>query len=79
MYTAGKKTKAINAFKRTSVVSPRDLYARYGERVNPRAIHGTDATTPCDVVPNGGSVIQSMIAGQESLRRHLLSGDDNET
>lgn len=77
MYTAGKKTKAINAFIRTSVVHPRDLYARYGERVNPRAIHGTDATTPSDVVPNGGSVIQSMIAGQESLRRHLPSENDS--
>lgn len=75
MYTAGKKTRAINSFKRTSVIRPRDLYARYGERFNPRAIHGTDATTITDVTPSGSAVIDSMISGQEMIRRHTKSED----
>lgn len=70
MYTAPKKTRRINSFVRTSVIKPRDLYARYGERFNPRAIHGTDASTPDDVAPVGSAVIQSMISAQQMIKKH---------
>lgn len=70
MLKAPKKTMSVNAFKRTSVVRARDLFARYGERINPKALHGTDAYTPADVVPQGSAVIDSMIHAQEMVRRH---------
>lgn len=76
MYTASKKTRAINAFKRTSIISPRDLYARYGMRINPKAIHSTDGSSPTAVVPEGSAVIQQMISGQEQLRKSVRSEDD---
>lgn len=76
MYSASKKTRAINSFKRTAVISPRDLYARYGLRINPKAIHSTDGTTSTAVVPEGSAVIQQMITGQEELRHATQHGDD---
>lgn len=77
MYQASKKTRSINAFKRMRVVKPRDLYARYGERVNPKAIHGTTANEPSTVVPPGQSVIGSMVSAQELLRTVAKKADDN--
>lgn len=77
MYQATKKTRAINAFKRMRVVKPRDLYARYGERVNPKAIHGTSANEPSTVVPSGQSVIGSMVSAQELLRTVAKNSDIN--
>lgn len=77
MYQATKKTRAINAFKRMRIVKPRDLYARYGERVNPKAIHGTTANQPSTVVPPGQSVIGSMVSAQELLRSVSKNVDDN--
>lgn len=76
MYSASKKTRAINSFKRTAVISPRDLYARYGMRINPKAIHSTDDSSPAAVVPEGSAVIQQMIRGQDELRQALKSKDD---
>lgn len=72
MYTATKKTRQINAFKRTSVIKARDIYARYGMRFNPKAIHSTDAKTPADVVPSGSAVIDSMIQAQQMIKRHSV-------
>lgn len=68
-YSGSKKTSDINKFIRTSVIRPRDLFAKYGERVNPRGIHSTSADMIATVMPEGGSVIQSMIAGQEALKK----------
>lgn len=76
MLKASKKTMETNAFKRTSVVRARDLYAKYGERVNPKALHGTDAGTPTDVTPSGSAVIDSMIAGQNMIRRYTRSDEE---
>lgn len=77
MYQATKKTRAINAFKRMRVVKPRDLYARYGERVNPKAIHGTTSNEPSAVVPSGQSVIGSMVSAQKLLRSMTKNEDAN--
>lgn len=77
MYTAPKKTRVINSFKRTAVQSPRDLYARYGQRMNPRAIHGSNGRDNSNVIPPGTSVIQSMIAAQRVLDDHKESIADN--
>lgn len=76
MYPASKKTRAINSFKRTAVVSPRDLYARYGMRINPKAIHSCAQGESSTVVPEGSSMIQQMILGQESLRKSTAQDDD---
>lgn len=76
MYTATKKTRKINAFHRTSVLSPRDLYAKYGMRYNTRAIHSSDGKTPSTVVPEGSAVISQMIRGQQELQKHKASSDD---
>ena len=75
MYTAGKKTRQINTFKRTGIISPRDIYARYGERRNIRAIHSTDAATLSDVMPSGSAVIDSMIAGQKMIRKNTAEDE----
>lgn len=71
MYTASKKTRSINAFKRECPVNARDLYAKYGMRINPKAVHGTDAKTSATVVPEGASVIGSMISAQKVLRDNV--------
>lgn len=76
MYSATKKTRAINAFKRIGVLSPRDLYAKYGMRYNTRAIHSSDGKSPSTVVPEGSAVINQMIAGQQELLKHKASNDD---
>lgn len=70
MYTATKKTRMINAFKRTSVIKARDIYARYGMRINTKGIHSTDAGTPADVMPTGTAVIDSMIQAQKMIKAH---------
>lgn len=76
MYTASKKTRKINSFVRSSVISPRDLYAKYGMRFNTRAIHSSDGKTSSIVVPEGAAVIGQMIAGQNELRRIKPADDD---
>lgn len=76
MYTATKKTRRINAFIRTSVISPRDLYAKYGMRFNTRAIHSSDGKTASTVVPEGSAVISQMIAGQKELMKQKQSTED---
>lgn len=76
MYPASKKTRAINSFKRTAVVSPRDLYARYGMRINPKAIHSCGEGQTSTVVPEGSSMIQQMILGQEALKKGAASEED---
>lgn len=68
MYPASKKTRSINAFQRTAVVRPRDLYAKYGQRANIKGIHSTSPDEIAPVIPNGGSVIDQMILGQETLQ-----------
>lgn len=68
MYQANKLTRAINAFQRTAVVRPRDLYAKYGQRANIRGIHSTSPDEIAPVIPNGGSVIDQMILGQKTLK-----------
>lgn len=73
MYPATEKTRLINKFRRQRVIKARDLYAKYGERFNVRAIHGTDASTPTDVIPEGQSVISSMVSAQNILRNHAKS------
>lgn len=74
MYQASKKTRSINAFRRTAVVRPRDLYAKYGQRANIKGIHSTSADEIAPVIPNGGSVIDQMILGQVTLRKGLDQG-----
>lgn len=74
MYQANKKTRSINAFQRTAVVKPRDLYAKYGQRANIKGIHSTSADEIAPVIPNGGSVIDQMILGQNTLRKGLNQG-----
>lgn len=74
MYQASKKTRSINAFQRTAVVRPRDLYAKYGQRANIKGIHSTSADEIAPVIPNGGSVIDQMILGQDTLRKCLDQG-----
>lgn len=68
MYPASKKTRSINAFQRTAVVRPRDLYAKYGQRANIKGIHSTSPDEIAPVIPNGGSVIDQMILGQNTLK-----------
>lgn len=76
MYSASKKTRKINSFVRSSVVSPRDLYAKYGMRFNTRAIHSSDGKTSSTVIPEGSAVIGQMIAGQKELSSRLNLDDD---
>lgn len=76
MYTASKKTRKINSFIRSAVLSPRDLYAKYGMRHNTRAIHSSDGKTSSTVVPEGSAVIGQMIAGQNELRKHKPADED---
>lgn len=75
MYQATKKTRMINSFKRMRIVKPRDLYAKYGERINPRAIHGTTSNEPSAVVPPGQSVIGSMVSAQNLLKSVVKQAD----
>lgn len=73
MYSATKKTRSINAFRRECPVNARDLYAKYGMRINPKAVHGTDSKSSATVIPEGSSVIGSMISAQNVLRNNVKS------
>lgn len=77
MYSATKKTRKINAFVRSSVISPRDLYAKYGPRFNTKAIHSSDGKTVSTVVPQGSAVIGQMIAGQNELNKVKAKQSDD--
>lgn len=68
-FTGSKKTSEINKFVRTSVIRPRDLFARYGERSNPRGVCSTSVDVTSTVIPEGGSVIGNMVAAQEALKK----------
>lgn len=68
MYQASKKTRSINAFVRSAVIRPRDLYAKYGQRANIKGVHSTSPDEVAPVIPNGGAVIDQMILGQKTLR-----------
>lgn len=77
MYQANKKTRSINAFQRSAIVRPRDLYAKYGQRANIKGVHSTSPDEIAPVIPNGGSVINQMILGQNTLKdgvAHLKEG-----
>lgn len=78
MYRASKKTRLINAFTRIAVLRPRDMYAKYGQRFNTRGLRGTDGSTTSDIIPQSQSVIDSMIAGQDALKRHLNDSTEAE-
>lgn len=78
MYQASKKTRSINAFLRTAVVRPRDLYAKYGQRANVKGIHSTSPNEIAPVIPNGGSVIHQMILGQQTLQNGIENSKSDE-
>lgn len=78
MYKATKRTRAYNSFVREAITSPRDLYAQYGMRVNPKSVHSTDAETIGIVVPESSAVISQMIAGQQALQSGMKKEKDSE-
>lgn len=68
-YSPNKKTRVINQFTRTKIIRPKDIFSRYGARNNPKGGYSSEADKEGTPVVQGTSVIQSMIIGQETLRK----------
>lgn len=75
-FTTNSKTRSINAFLRTKCLRPKDIFARFGARVNPKGGYSTTDGSSSVPAVEGTAVIQSMIIGQETLRKAVNPDDD---
>lgn len=76
MINSCKSTKSINSFQFVAIPSPRDVFARYGERLSSRGEYSTtanDYTSPALVNPS--STIDSMINAQRMLEHDVATGN----
>lgn len=69
MVNTCKDTRNINKFQYVAIPSPRDIFLKYGERVNNNPCYGTDANGDCDCVMMSHSVIEQCIAAERSLAK----------
>lgn len=75
-FSPNSKTRKLNAFLRTKCLRPKDIFARFGARVNPNGGYSASADTSSVPVVEGAAVIQSMVIGQETLRKAAKPDDD---
>lgn len=76
MLHAVKKSRQINSFTVVHPLHPRDLFARYGERATPNAIHTT--TREETVTPSPTSHVPSrQISIVQKILADLPSPDDD--
>lgn len=75
MINSCKATKEINSFQYVAIPSPRDVFARYGERLSNRGEYSTDASTlSSPSMVSAGSVIDQIINAQAMLERDCPTG-----
>lgn len=74
-YSPNEKTRIINQFARTKIIRPRDIFSRYGARNNLKGGYSSDADTIGTPAVQGTSVIQSMIIGQETIKKATKKKD----
>lgn len=72
MLKATKQTRQINSFVLVSIPSPRDLFARYGEKQG-QGIYASDGLVSGQVLNSGNTVIDQMIAAQSMLESECKS------
>lgn len=67
-----KATKQINAFVYSAIPSPRDIFRKYGERLNDKGVYTASADdSGSPQLVSGGSVIDQMINAQRMLESDL--------
>lgn len=67
MINSCKKTKDINSFRFVAIPSPRDVFARYGERLSSRGEYSSNGEAVAPAMVSAGSVIDQMINAQHYL------------
>ena len=67
MINSCKSTKRINAFCFVSIPSPRDVFARYGERLSSRGEYTSSGEQVLPALVSSSSVIDQMINAQSFL------------
>lgn len=67
MLHAVKKSRQINSFSEVHPPHPRDLYARYGERSTPNAIHTTTREEPAQPSPTSHIPMRQISTVQKIL------------
>ena len=67
MINSCKKTKDINSFRYVAIPSPRDVFARYGERFSSRGEYSSSGEAVAPAMVSAGSVIDQMINAQSYL------------
>lgn len=71
MINSCKKTKDINSFRFVAIPSPRDVFARYGERLSSRGEYSSAGETVAPAMVSSGSTIDQMINAQAFLEREI--------
>lgn len=71
MINSCKKTKDINSFRFVAIPSPRDVFARYGERLSSRGEYSSSGETVAPAMVSSGSIIDQMINAQSYLEREI--------
>lgn len=67
MINSCKKTKLINSFQYVAIPSPRDVFARYGERLSSRGEYTSSGEQTTPSLVSAGSTIEQMINAQRLL------------
>lgn len=67
MINSCKKTKDINSFRYVAIPSPRDVFARYGERLSSRGEYSSSGETVAPAMVSSGSTIDQIINAQHYL------------
>lgn len=67
MINSCKSTKSINSFQYVAIPNPRDVFAKYGERINSNGSFSCDASGGSPQLVSSSSVIDQMINAQSFL------------
>lgn len=73
MINSCKSTKAINSFQYVAIPSPRDVFARYGERVSNNGSFSCGIEGGSPQMVSATSVIDQMISAQNLIELDMSS------
>lgn len=73
MINSCKSTKVINSFQYVAIPSPRDVFARYGERVSNNGSFSCGVEGGSPQMVSSTSVIDQLISAQNLLEADMLS------
>lgn len=71
MINTCESTRRINAFQFVAIPSPRDVFARYGERLSSRGEYSSSGEQVAPAMVSATSVIDQMINAQSFLEAEV--------